>query len=498
MGECFHEYSKHHGEVMRAGEEMTAKEVVQEIYGVIQQGSEIGEIDVFLDLLETPDSTYNDLNKLTRGTDASPEQMEDMRSIWGEGGRFRRLDYVACWHRKALDYIQNNPQAQVAFVSTNSLCQGEQVGILWPWMLEHGCVIQFAHRPFKWRNEASGEAGVHCVIVGFGSQERSAKRLFEYATAIGQAQEIVAGNINPYLADGPNVILPSRSETPPGLPQLIKGSQPTDGSGKNRGEPNGLILRDHQRAQLLAEYPDAAPLLRRYLGGEELIKGGGRWCLWLKGISPNRFRSIRPIMERLEFVKSVRLSSPTPSVREYADKPHLFTQDRQPSTDYIAVPEVSSEARRYIPVGFLPQEVVASNKLQIIATDDLYIFGVLCSTMHNAWMRVVAGRLESRYSYSPAVYNNFPWPETTNAKRESVRLAAKGVLDARAKYAESTLADLYDALAMPAELLDAHKELDKAVDATYGVRSASSRWKTEAERVGFLFELHKQRSGQSW
>jgi very-short-patch-repair endonuclease len=391
---------------------------------------------------------------------------------------------------------------RAAFVSTNSITQGEQVGILWPDLLARGVKIHFAHRTFQWTSEARGKAAVHCVIIGFGLQDVAEKWLYDYATPKSEPHALKVDNITPYLTGGPTVILPSRTSPPPGLPQLIKGSQPTDGGH--------LILTAQERQELLEREPAAEKWLRPYIGGEELINGGQRWYLWLKGITPDELRAMPLVLERVERVREARLKSPTKSVREFAAYPTLFTQDRQPDQPYLALPEVSSEHRRFIPMAFLPPTVVASNKLQIMVGASLFHFGVLNSTMHMAWVRTVSGRLESRYSYAPAVYNNFPWPECAltlvpshkeQKLRAAIEAAAQGVLEARALYLPSpasgrggegnqttTLADLYDPLTMPPELVKAHQALDRAVDAAYGVKGFAS----EAERVAFLFARYQQ------
>lgn len=411
----------------------------------------------------------------------TPEQMQDMEFIWGNEGRFGRLDYVTCWHNKAAAYMRDNPEIKTALVSTNSICQGEQVGILWSYLLAQGVQIHFAHRTFQWSNEGKGVAAVHCVIVGFGLSEPKQRMIFYYGDNIkGEPATIPARNINPYLVDAPNVILPSRTDTPPSLPQLIKGSQPTDGGH--------LIFTEAEKTELLATEPQAEKWLRIYIGGEELINGGRRWCLWLKGISPSELRTMPKVMERVRAVAETRLKSPTKSVQEFAAKPTLFTQDRQPTDDYIAVPEVSSEKRRFIPIGFLSSRIIASNQLRIIAGGTLYHFGILCSTMHNAWSHYTCGRLESRYRYEPAVYNNFPWPDTSDKHHATIETAAQAILDARMLYPESSLADLYDPLSMPPELVKAHAALDKAVDAAYQYKGG----KDDAARVAFLFERYQQ------
>ena len=410
----------------------------------------------------------------------SAEQMADMERIWGTDGRFGRLDYVTCWYRKAADYMQANKAITCALVSTNSICQGEQVGTLWGYLLEHGATIHFAHRTFQWNNEASGKAAVHCVIVGFALSETTEKTIFEYEDVKGEAHAIKAANINPYLVDAPNVILPSRTATPPGLPQLIKGSQPTDGGN--------LILTEAEKVDLIALEPAAEKWLRPYIGGDELINGNPRWCLWLKGINPGELKAMPQVMKRVAAVAETRRQSPTKSVQEFAEQPTLFTQDRQPNSDYLALPEVSSENRRFIPVGFLHPNVIASNQLRIAVGATLYHFGIMNSTMHNAWVRYTCGRLESRYRYEPAIYNNFPWPECSDAQRGKIEQAAQAVLDARAQFPQSSLADLYDQLTMPPALVKAHQALDRAMDTCYRKAAFTS----DAQRVEFLFERYQQ------
>ena len=298
----------------------------------------------------------------------------------------------------------------------------------------------------------------------------------------------VCGNISPYLIAGPDLILPSRTEPRPGMPEMNKGSQPTDGGH--------LLLTREERTALLAAEPAAKKYLRRFMGGDELINGGERWCLWLKNADPSELRECPQVMARVAAVRDARLKSPTRSVRDAANTPSLFTQDRQPSAPYLAVPEVSSENRRYIPMGFLTPEIVASNKLQIIVGGTLYHFGVLISAMHMAWVRVVAGRLESRLSYAPSVYNNYPWAAPLAAKeRAAIEASAQAVLDARADYPASTLADLYDPLSMPASLAKAHAALDRAVDRAYATAAGikgSDVFPTNRARVEHLFALYEK------
>jgi hypothetical protein len=419
-------------------------------------------------------------------------QQNDMARVWGVSGQFNRLDYVTCWFKKSLDYSLENRQIKTAFVSTNSITQGEQCGILWPFLFGSGVHIKFAHRTFQWNSEARGKAAVHCVIVGITLVEPKERTIFEYDHVRGEPHASKVPRINGYLIDGPQYSVPARSRAPAGRLPLFKGSQPTDGArirdhnGKLVTFSN-LILDDDDKASLLAADPKAEKWLKPFVGGDELISGNWRWCLWLKNANPSELKASKPIMERLDRVRRGRLLSPTPSVREYADMPTLFTQDRQPSESYLGIPEVSSEAREYIPIAILPPSVIASNKLQIIPGADLLYFGILNSAMHMAWMRTVAGRLESRYSYSPAVYNSFIWPSMSDADKARVCVAAQAILDARAQFPKSSLEALYDVDSMPPLLLKAHRSLDKIVDSLY--RKAPFQF--ERERVEHLFVLYE-------
>jgi len=411
------------------------------------------------------------------------DQQKDVELVWGTSGRYGRLDYVTCWYRKAADYIQQT-SIHCGFVSTNSISQGEQVGILWAPLFERGIQIDFAHRSFGWVSEARGAAHVDVVIIGFSQAGKSIRRIYDYDADPRHESATVdeCANINPYLVAGPNLIFPSRTNPREGCPQMKKGSQPTDGGH--------LILTNEDKKSLLHEDPDAKQWLRKFIGGEELINGGNRWCLWLKDAEPDELRKHPRIMERIAKVRESRLKSPTASVREYAEQPTLFTQDRQPAKAYLAVPEVSSETRRYIPIAFLPPTVIASNKLQIIVGGTVYHFGVLSSAMHMAWVRVVSGRLESRLSYAPSVYNNYPWPVPMDKQYAELETAAQAVLDARKEFPNATLADLYDPLAMPPSLVKAHTALDRAVDKCYRPEPFTS----ERQRVEYLFALYEKLS----
>ena len=408
-------------------------------------------------------------------------QVADMEYVFANNKKHGKLDYVAAWYKKAADMMQNS-KIKTAFVSTNSITQGESVGILWDYMFkELNTEIQFAYRTFNWTSEASLKAAVHCVIIGYTcykTQEK--KRIFD------NDKMNFVDHINGYLIAGPDVSIQSRGKPLNySLPKIIKGSQPTDGGN--------LILSADEKEELLKSYPEAEVFIKRFMGSEEFINNKYRYCLWLKGVNPSDYRKIQPIMERLQRVAEMRLKSPTASVRRDAETPMLFTQIRQPESDYLLVPRVSSERRRYIPMGYISSDVITNDGAQIIPDASLYLFGVLESNVHMAWMRVVCGRLKSDYRYSPAIYNNFPWPEVSDEQREKIASTAQGILDARALYPDSSLADLYDELTMPPELRKAHQQNDRAVMQAYGFPISM----TESECVAKLFELYQKLTDNS-
>lgn len=425
----------------------------------------------------------------------SKAQQADMAAVWGTKGQVNRLDYVTCWFKKAVDYAQGNRDIRIALVSTNSITQGEQASILWPPMFAAGAFINFAHRTFQWNSEARGKAAVHCVIIGMTLKPPASYAIYDYESVRGEPHLSAVGRINGYLIDSPQYALPHRGRTPPDRLPMHKGSQPTDGARLRK--PGGgyitnsnLILTEEERAKLLAEDPKAEKWLRPYVGGDELVSGEWRWCLWLKDADPAELKASPPIVVRLERVKAARLASPTASVKAFAKFPTLFTQDRQPDVEYLCLPEVSSETREYVPIAMLGADVIASNKLQIIPGADLTCLGILSSAMHMAWMRTVGGRLKSDYSYSPSIYNSFPWPEMDAPKKAAIAKLAQAVLDARAKFPGNSLAGLYDADLMPPDLRRAHLALDVAVDRLY----RRSAFKSERERVEHLFELYEKRA----
>ncbi len=400
----------------------------------------------------------------------SKEQQADVERVFPKDGKFGKVDFVGAWFVKATQYALTHRQTGCAFVSTNSISQGEQVGILWGWMLSQGVHISFAHRTFSWTNEARGKAAVHVVIIGFSLQDKQNKALFFYDDIKGEPHAIAAKNINPYLLDAVNMILPSRTKNTFNIPEMIKGSQPTDGGY--------LILDRDEKLHLLAFYPDLTRFIKPFVGAQEMLSGQSRYCLWFADATPAQLKTIGQypeIKKRIEGVKQARLSSPTPSVQAQANQPYLFTQNRQPKTNFLIVPRVSSENRDFIPILFSEPNIIISDAVQAIPNASLYEFGILSSTMHNAWMRTVAGRLESRYRYSPNVYQLFPWITISDKHKQAIERAAQAVLDARiesfAQDANNTLAILYDPDLMPKALRAAHAKLDKAIDAAYGTKA---------------------------
>jgi hypothetical protein len=403
------------------------------------------------------------------------EQQEDMQYVYKNNNKFGKLDYVCCWYQKAIDFMMET-RIRAAFVSTNSIVQGESVSIMWKPIFEQGFEIVFAYTPFIWSNEAKGKAAVHCVIIGF-AQRGSAKIKHIFA----QDTITETDNINGYLLPAPDIFIQSRGKPlTAGMPKMSKGSQPTDGGY--------LILSPSEREEMIMEHPQTAAWIKRYLVSDDFINDGLRYCLWLKGIMPKKYRSIKSITKRFENIAQIRKQSPTKSVQRDAETPMLFTQIRQPQTDFLVIPRVSSERRKYIPMGFLSPDVIVGDRVQFIPNATLYHFGILTSNVHMAWTRVVCGRLKSDYNYSPAVYNNFPWPDATDEQKTSIEKLAQCILDTRANFPDSSLADLYDPLTMPPELLKAHRDLDRAVMKLYGF---SVKDMTEAGCVAALMERYR-------
>ena len=382
------------------------------------------------------------------------EQKQDLDAVLSGIGK--NLDYVSGWYFKASQFIVGT-DIRVAFVSTNSITQGEQVSVIWkPLFDKYGIHIDFACRTFRWDSEASIKAHVHCVIVGFST----ASNLSKPYIYIGD-REHTSENINAYLIDAPNIFIARRNKPLCDVPSICKGSQPTDGGN--------LILSAEDREQIISRHPEAYEFIKLFLGSAEFINKKARYCLWLKDANPTVLRKIPEILERVQSVREFRLNSKKAATRKQADSPTLFTEIRQPTTNFVVIPEVSSQTRKYVPIGFLHPDVICSNKLQLIPGATMFHFGVLTSNVHMAWMRVVCGRLKSDYDYSGnIVYNNFPWPTPTEEQKAKIERTAQAILDARALYPDSSLADLYDEVTMPPELRKAHQENDKAVMRAYG------------------------------
>ena len=412
------------------------------------------------------------------------EQKEDMLSIYVDekGKPYKtagKIDYVAAWYWKASRLMQVNPAIKAALVSTNSITQGEQVAAIWkPLFDRFGIHIDFAYRTFRWDSEADIKAHVHCVIIGFSRllrAEQPTKRIY-----ISDMQSISATNINAYLIDAPDTWIDSRSKPLCNIPEMTTGNRPADGGH--------LIIEAEDYDEFIAKEPAAIPYIKKLLGSEEFINNKKRYCLWLVDVSPAELRKMPQVLKRIEACKLARESSPDAGRQKLAFTPHLFRETNNPDT-FIVVPKVSSERRRYVPMGFLNKETISTDLNFIIPNASLYHFGVLTSNVHMSWMRVVCGRLKSDYRYSKdIVYNNFPWCEPTAEQKAKIEQTAQAILDARAKYPDSSLADLYDEVTMPPELRKAHQENDRAVMAAYGFSTKMS----ESECVAELFKMYQE------
>ena len=420
------------------------------------------------------------------------EQKEDILSIVVDrkGKPYKsagRVDYVICWYFKAARYMVGT-SIKAAFVSTNSITQGEQVAAVWkPLKEDYGVCIDFAWTTFIWDSEANLKAHVHCVIIGFtlkysaqiGLQAKQQPVIFDSGTATKVT------NINGYLIGADDVFIENRTSPICNVPSLMNGGKPTEGGF--------LILTEEERDLLLAENPLAQELIRPYMMGKDFIDRKPRFCLWLVHANPSILRRCPKVLERIDQVRAYRLESPKAATRKKAETPQLFDEVRECSTDYVAIPKVSSQNRRYIPMEYLSKEIIPGDKLFGLPDATLYEFGVLTSLVHMAWMRVTCGRLKSDYSYSNTiVYNNFPWPQATEAQRQKIEQTAQAILDARNLYPTSSLADLYDELTMPVELRKAHRANDAVVMEAYGFRKDM----TEPEIVAELFKLYQMHSNQ--
>jgi hypothetical protein len=408
------------------------------------------------------------------------EQRSDMEMIFAGVNGAGVLDYVTAWHIKSAQFIQNT-DISCAFVSTNSISQGEQVSILWNSLFNtYKIKIHFAHRTFSWKNEAKGNAAVHCVIVGFGLQDIENKRIFDYSDIKGEPTEIKAKNINPYLAIGKDMFIPSLSKPICNVPPIKRGNSPYD---------NGHFLFDEQELEkFLSLQPESEKFIKKFIGAREFINRENKYCLWLVDANPSDIKKLPLVLDRVEKVRDFRSSAKGIETQKYAAFPSLFRDKNNPDS-FIVVPRVSSENRKYIPMGFFDQASIAGDTCMIIPNGDLFLFGVLNSEMHMTWVKYVCGRLKSDFRYSKdIVYNNYPFPETANDKqKQKVETAAQAVLDTRAKYPDSSLADLYDPITMPPDLVKVHQALDKAVDLCYRPQPFVS----ELNRIEYLFSIYE-------
>lgn len=406
----------------------------------------------------------------------SKEQKEDLAAIMKGFGS--NIDYVAGWYLKSAELMAQNPKIHAALVSTNSITQGEQVAAIWkPLFEKYGVHFDFAYRTFRWDSEADIKAHVHCVILGFSvAPSEGPKTIY-----LSEAQPIQAKNINGYLLDAPDVFIEKRTQPLCDVPPFVRGCQPTD--------DGNLILTIEEKEELLAHEPQAAPLIRPFMMGKDFLERKPRYCLWLKDANPALLRQCHQVMERVQKVREFRLKSSKAATRQKAETPTLFDEIREPMSNYVALPTVSSERRRFIPIDYLSNEIIPGNKLYFMQGASLYHFGVLTSSVHMAWMRATCGRLEMRYNYSNTiVYNNFPWPNPTEAQKAKIEQTAQAILDARAKFPDCSLADLYDEVAMPPELRKAHQENDRAVMVAYGFDTKM----IESEFVAELFRMYQE------
>ena len=403
------------------------------------------------------------------------EQKEDLKVLMKDFGN--NIDYVTGWYYKASSLIRNSA-TKCAFVSTNSITQGEQVTAIWSPIIERFRIhFIFAYRTFRWDSEASLKAHVHCVIIGFCAYPIAQEKIIYDNDKI-----IKASNINGYLLDAPNVYIEKNSKPLCDVPIMIRGSSPID--------DGNLLLTIEEKEEYLVKEPQGAKFLRPFMMGKDFINRKPRWCFWLVGAPPAELKACPILMKRIEATRNFRMRSSKAATVQSAATPTLFGEMRPCDSDYVAIPKVTSENRRYIPIDYLNAEVIAGDKLFQMPNASLYHFGVLMSNVHMAWMRAVCGRLKSDYSYSNTiVYNNFPWPKPTKEQKAKIEKTAQAILDARALYPDSSLADLYDELTMPVELRKAHQENDRAVMQAYGFPIKTM---TESQCVAELFKMYQE------
>ena len=404
------------------------------------------------------------------------EQKADMTLVFTGVKNYGNLDYVASWYKKSIDYTECcNASCEIAFVSTNSICQGIAVPPLWRFIFDKGLIINFAYPTFKWNSEANDKAAVHCVIIGMSKIARVHKYIYPDGLPA-----IEASNINAYLMDAPSIIIDDIHEPISEVPKTSVGSFPTDGGN--------LVISVDERETFIQKEPLAEAYVRLYIGPEEFINNKKRYCLWLKECTPAELRRMPSVLKRLEGVREYRLHSSKKQTQKRADTPHLFAEIRQPESDYLLFPRTSSERRAYLPIGFLSSDVIAGDTI-IVPDATIYHFGILESVLHMAWMRAFCGRLKSDYRYSGTlIYNNFPWPKPTESQKAKIEQTAQAILDARSLYPDSSLADLYDSLTMPSELRKAHRANDTAVLEAYGFPKDAN----ESDIVARLFKMYQR------
>lgn len=417
-------------------------------------------------------------------------QKKEVQTIFGNIKDVQDLDYVTCWYKLASQYIQNT-KIQVCFVSTNSICQGSQVPILWNVLFhDYHVHINFAYQTFKWDSESSSQAAVHCVIVGFAGFNRNEKWLF----TDGVNGKIVS-NISPYLVEGEDIFVVAEKESLCGMPKMNFGNQPRDGGF--------FVIKEDEYQDILGKEPELQKWLHPYIGADEFIKGKKRWCLWLKHASPKDIMNSKILSKKVEAVRQFRLSSKAKTTNSYAKVPQLFAQITQPDdVDFLIIPSVSSERRRYVPIGFATSNIISSNAVQIVPDATLYHFGILTSNIHMAWLRAVCGRLKSDYRYSKEiVYNTFPWPNPTGIQKSKIEQTAQAILDARAQYPDCSFADMYgEKMYLFPKLLKAHQNNDRAVMEAYGFTKDHPAYSNESVCVAELMKMYQKlvnNSGQN-
>jgi hypothetical protein len=414
------------------------------------------------------------------------EQKKDMENVFVGVNGAGVLDYVTAWYIRAAQYMQTSLTTKAAFVSTNSISQGEQVGILWNELFnKYKIKIHFAHRTFSWTNEAKGNAAVHVVIIGFAHFDTTDKKVYEYEHRKSEPHELKVKNINPYLVEGNDNFLISRKKPISHVPEMLYGNKIVDGGF--------FLFNDKEKKMFLESEPNSIKFFKPILSGDEFLNNKNRWVIYLKDADPKELKSLPKVLERIEQVRKYRLSSTKKQTQQSSSTPTLFAEPRQPEKDFLLIPRTSSENRIYIPFGFFSKEFIVNDSCTALPNASNYHFGILSSLMHMAWVKITCGRLESRYRYSNTiVYNNFPWPLSPTEKQiAAVEQAAQNVLDARAQFPSSSLADLYDPNTMPPVLVKAHQQLDKAVDLCYRPQPFA----TETKRIEYLFELYDQYTG---